>query len=358
MSTRSNLDALLEKEIRTVLKKDKEINLLLIVGCCMQTVEFGYELKKDRDPKKSFYYVASEELIFFSGYNYRDSFLALANYPDMDARTLATRIVQDTPLKKTYTDYQKQSIAISCVDLQESKALADLIDEFALAILKVKDDEYIWGKIKEARKQCRHFGEEAYTYSFVDITWFFKRFHRLMTNNGQYEAELRKIVIKTISFLQEKYVVNNWIGSGRTPSFQYERSYGGHGVGIYFPSSMDAHLNNKDLGKFFFKGKQDYPDGASINGDPNEFTKDNSWHKLIEEFMKKNPEGNEEIIQEAIDEEKKKLLEENNDLKNIVANLLLEVDSIKTGVVADTCYEKWSFNFINRLPKKSNLQVY
>lgn len=340
LSTRSNLDALLEKEIRESLKSHPEINLLVIVGCCMQTIEFGFELKKDKklketEPEKSFYYVASEELIFFNGYNYSDSFLALANYPEMDARTLATRIVQDTALKKTYSDYQKQSFAISCVDLQESADLANLIDEFALAILKLDKKSKIWDKIRDARRQCRHFGEEAYTFSFVDITWFFKRFHALMSDNGQYDDELRNLVESIIKFLQEKYVINNWIGSGRTPSFLYDRSYGGHGVAIYFPSSRQAHLNNKDLGKFFFKGTEKYPDGSTIKGDPNEFTLKNNWNKLIVEFMEKNLEGNEDPVVDPVDEERKKLLEENDDLKNIVANLLLEVDMIKTGVVAE-----------------------
>jgi hypothetical protein len=343
LTTRSNLDGLLEQEISKCLKKKgNEVDLLLIMGCCMQMVEFGYELASDKDADHSFFYVASEELIYFDGYNYKDSFKALAENPQMDPASLARRIVLDAPVKNTYTEYQRQSLAISCVDLNKSKKLAYYLDEFADWILNVKDDdikEDVWRKIKKARKQCRHFGEDAYTYSFIDVTWFFMRFNHLVkTNYKNYPDEFRDLVNRMVTFLQFEYIVQPWIGAGRIPSLNYSRSYGGHGVGIYFPESKEAHANNKDLGIFFDREIIDENKKKKPNSKANEFTLQNSWYDFILKYREDYGEMSSYLLTGSlapVDKEKKILLAEANDLKNIVVEQLLEIDEIKSGVIAE-----------------------
>ncbi len=342
LTTRSNLDGLLEQEISKCLKKVDCVDILLIMGCCMQMVEFGYELKDSRKDGKPFFYIASEELIYFDGYNYKDSFKALAEDPLMDAEALAKRIVLDAPVKNTYTEYQRQSLAISCVDLTKIDTLAGYLDSFATKVLDLEKKydfkKDIWDKIKNARKQCRHFGEDAYTYSFIDVTWFFMRFYELL--NVKYPNEFRDLVKEIRDFLKEEYIVQPWIGAGRIPSLKYRRSYGGHGVGIYFPESKQAHDNNVEngLGTAFDKntpkgngsaGKEKFPE-------TNDFTKYNSWYDMILKYREEHGEKSNYPLTGSlaqIDKEKKKLLEDKDALINGLTTALLEYDKVKTDVI-------------------------
>jgi hypothetical protein len=328
LSTRSNLDALLEKEIRKSLKKF-EIDLLMIMGCCMQMVEFGYEIKKKKNGNnnKTFYYIGSEELIYFNGYNYTDTFAQLVANPDLTPQSFAIRLVQEAPLKDSYSYFERHSMAISCVDLYKSEDLAEYLDKFAESIVTIDKPE-LWKIIKMARTQCRHFGEDAYTYSFIDVTWFFKRFNALFKNdkgiiNESEHKKLTALVEKTIDFLENDYIVFSWIGNKRTPDNKLERTFGGHGVGIYFPESEEAHANNKDLGKFFDKEK-----------DPNLFSSQNYWNEMIFTYMKHYGESsNYPFSTVVVDKEKVRLADEINDWRRIIVNDLLNMDDAKTGVI-------------------------
>lgn len=348
LSTRSNLDALLEGEIRKSLRESKfkrKIDILMIMGCCMQLVEFGFEMKSNCN-----YLIASEELIYFDGYNYFDSFGALRDYPEMGVEELAKRIVQEAPIKETYDEVEKQSLAISCVNLEKNKSLADYLEQFANLILKekIKDNKIpdLWRMVRKARKQCRHFGEDAYTYSFIDITWFFMKFRDLI--KGKY-ADLLKLAEDIIDHLENDYILQAWIGNKRTPRSTNKediRSYGGHGVGIYFPESMMAHNNNEDLGFFFEKyvkcvkkgngekadifkeyEKSENGEKTELNEKANEFSKKNRWNEMIFTYMRYvGVESNYPLTDSPApaDPEKKKLMEDNFAYKNIVADLLLK----------------------------------
>lgn len=318
LSTRSSLDALLEGEIRESLKNNN-VDILLIMGCCMQMVEFAYEIRENKG-----YLIASEELIYFHGYNYLDSFSVLAEFPDMDARQFAKRIVQETPIKETYTTFEKQSLAISCVDLAKSDLLVKHIHSFTKKVMRNQSRD-LWNKIKEARGNCRHFGEDAYTYSFIDITWFFKKLYDLLIVDNKYkDGQLCMQVKRIISFMQTNYIIENWIGSERTPSLQHPRSYGGHGVGIYFPDSLQAHRNNEELGVFFDRKNTLYA---------NEFTRKNKWNEMIFNYMKKSPKqipypliGS--LNPMPLDKRKNTFAVENHRLKRILVNLLLKKQAL------------------------------
>ncbi len=341
LSTRSNLDGLFEQEIRDCLKKKENgVDILLIMGCCMQMVEFGYELRKSNGTNKSFYYIASEELIYFDGYNYKDSFKALVENFSMDPAELAKRIVLDAPVKNTYNEYQRQSLAISCVNLKKSGQLAEHLGKFADMVLDIKDENMkkdVWEMIKKARKQCRHFGEDDYTYSFIDVTWFFIKIQEIIAkNNINYPKALPGLVETIIKFLKDEYIVQSWIGAGRIPSLNYLLSYGGYGVGIYFPDSEEAHKNNKSLGIFFDREISDKGKRKKKNPVANEFTRDISWNKLIFEYMKNYGEkSNYKGGLVTIDDEKKQLLEDKAAFIHELTTALLEKDRIITDVIPE-----------------------
>ena len=338
LTTRSSLDALLEKEIREALNmveslkepgKDKPIDILLIMGCAMQMVEFAYEISRYCK-----YFIGSEELIYFHGYNYFDSFTALHDYPEMDAPTLAKRIVQEAPIKSTYTDFEKHSLAIACVDLEKNGSLAELIEKFAKNVIDQKYDKWLWLKIKKARKQCRHFGEDAYTYSFIDVAWFFKKFAVQVRGHDKYKG-LQQIAEEIIKLIEEQYIVQSWIGKKRTPTVSPSqfRSFGGHGVGIYFPESVKAHNDNADLKVFFEKG----------HPLENTFTKNNHyWHKMVLMYREVYGEQSSYPLTDnpaPEDPEVKKLKEELQKTREGWADQLMEEEKILTETVAEQLRE-------------------
>lgn len=338
LNTRSELDALLEGEIRKSLKNEG-VSVLMIMGCCMQMIEFAYEIKD-----KCQYFIGSEELIYFNGYNYFDSFTALFEYPDMDARSFARRIVQETPMKQTYTEFERHSLAISCVDLTKSKKLVDLLNDFAGKILTLKADDRIWEVLQNARKLCRHFGEDAYTYSFIDVAWFFKKVYEQIEPPKRKFKELRKPVKDIYNFLVEYYITESWIGFHRSPRIRYgrptdgppDRSYGGHGVGIYFPESLDAHKKNPDYMRKFFEPENEFT---------NLFTEKDSvqsnWHKMITEYMNRFLVADQYPVNPvSVDPQSLKLINDNRMLKQMVADLVsvVNIDDLKNIIRKQTEY--------------------
>lgn len=341
LSRHSVLDALLEQEIAKCMRKN-EVDILLIMGCCMQMIEFGYEIRKSKNNKnKSLYYIASEELIYFDGYNYNSSFTALTDNPDMTSRELVDRIIKDAPSKETYNDYQRHRLAISGVDLTQSQHVADLLHNFSGQILSLKNTQ-LWDLINEARIQCKHFGEEAYTSCFIDVVWFFKKIldgiinqknepgsKKFKTLLDKLELEVREIV----NSLKDDYIIQNYIGFMRTGSFKYARNFGGHGVAIYFPSSIAAY--NRSI-KF-------EAEPFNKNSDKvNEFTKSNKWADLLQEYLNRYPNGIDDTEylddikrQEAARENENKYQKEIKDLKNIIAELELQISKVKSGWVDD-----------------------
>lgn len=279
----SNLEALKGSEIREALRSEEnKVDILMIMGCCMQILEFAHEIKNT-----SSYLIASEELIYFDGYNYIDTFSNLHEFPWMDPRQLAKRIIQETPLKENYTVFERNSLAISCVDLDKSNEMVSSISDLAEKIIAITEKyPSFWRRIKKARKQCRHFGEGSYKYSFIDLIWFFKMLHQALEKDTEISGtedgkELKHLIVKTSDNIQSKYIIQSWIGNKRTPRLIDKRSFGGHGVGIYFPESKADHKKNEDLGLFFVR------DNANVNL----FSEDNKWNDFIFKYMDINTDA-------------------------------------------------------------------
>ncbi len=312
----SNLDALKASEIREAVKGINKVDIIMIMGCCMQMMEFCFEIK---DACK--YLIASEELIYFNGYNYVDSFTNLNEFPDMTQQQLVRRIIQETPLRDDYSDFERNSLAISCVDLDRTDKMVELIYNLSDKIVtKIKSDLSFLYIIKEARVKCRHFGEGSYRYSFIDLIWFLKMLAEVLEGNAKYaEDELIKEIKKLSGDLESKFIIENWIGSKRTPRLIDNRSFGGHGLGIYFPESEAAHKENESLGLFF----------VSDNTNTSLFAGDNKWNELISLYMKKFKTGEEyppepENVNPEERQKKIEIYNENLRFKRIAAKLELK----------------------------------
>jgi Clostripain family len=315
LSYQSNLDALKASEIREAVKGRNKVDIIMIMGCCMQMMEFCYEIKDTCN-----YLIASEELIYFNGYNYLDSFTNLNEFPEMTPRQLVRRIIQETPLREDYTDFEKNSLSISCVDLNRVDRMVDLICILSGKIVKIiKADSSFLKIIKEARIQCRHFGEGSYKYSFIDLIWFFKKLHSVLESHEKYAKHKLTEEIKKVSLeLESKFIIENWVGSKRTPRTIDFRSFGGHGLGIYFPESKEAHKENESLGLFF----------VSDTTNTSLFSGDNKWNELINLYMTRFKTGEEyppepENINPEEKQKKIEIYNENLKFKRIAAKLEL-----------------------------------
>ncbi len=271
--SRPNLDGLVGRELNKSLEKnfetDPKLDLLVVMGCCMQMVEFGYEIRE-----YCRYYVASEELMFFDGYNYHQSFLTLINNPDMNAEELGQKIVQDTIEKSGYSEEEKKYIAISCVDLRKSEQLARSIHSLATEMLECP--AHLKDQIRHSRNECSHFGERSYSSSFIDITWFLKRLLHNISDISDLSA-LRTKIKELISLIEDEYIVQAYIGENKKPKPDQLRSLGGHGVAIYFPDTEEDHKDDEERGKYFNRTETDYV---------NSFSAGNRWNEMIFDYMK------------------------------------------------------------------------
>lgn len=312
ITSRLNLDGLVGRELNKSLEKSfgkngSNLNLLVVLGCCMQMVEFGYEIRKHCN-----FYVASEELIFFEGYNYFDTFKTLIDDPDLNERKLGTTLIQQTPEKDFYTRENESYLAISCVDLRQNDELFDRINKIA-GVIKNNYDE-LHPVIRKSRVKCSHFGERAYRSSFIDLIWFFTKLNEELAANNLF-TDLQKAIEKLILFVSKEYIVINYIGTRKEPKpDQPIRSLGGHGVAIYFPSSFEDHANNEERGKYFDKKETEYV---------NLFSEKNSWNDLIFEYIKRvRGKKSSSVIQNIQNARTLNLLNENDRLKQLIKQYL------------------------------------
>ncbi len=311
ITSRSNLDALIGRELNTSLTKcfgnnGHKLDLLVTLGCCMQMVEYGYDIQKFCQ-----FYVASEELIFFQGYNYLDTFKLLIKTPDMNAEQLGVKFIEKANKKAFYNKLKESQLAISCVNLDKNDKLFDDLDKIS-SILN-KNYEKLHPVILESRRKCSHFGESAYRSSFIDIVWFMKKLEEGLADANLYVG-LQKRINRLITFIMKEYIIRKYIGERKKPRASQDRSMGGHGVAFYFPSSARDHTDDAERGKYFDKKEKDYV---------NTFSKKNEWNEVIFKFMKK-VEG-EEPKTPVIDEEvfmQMDLIQENIRLQDLIAEYI------------------------------------
>ena len=312
ITSRSNLDGLVGKELNNSLEKSfgnngSKLNLLVVLGCCMQMVEFGYEIRKHCN-----LYIASEELIFFEGYNYFDTFKTLIDDPNLNELQLGTTLIQQTPEKGFYTKENESYLAISCVNLKQNDELFERINRIAGVINNNYDE--LHSVIRKSRVKCSHFGERAYRSSFIDLIWFFTKLNEELTANNLFTG-LQKAIEELIPFVSNKYIVKNYIGTRKEPKLDNPvRSLGGHGVAIYFPSSFEDHTNNEERGKYFDKKETEYV---------NLFSEKNSWNDLIFEYIRRVPgKKPNRVIQDIQNTRTSYLLDENARIKRLIKQYL------------------------------------
>ena len=265
----TRLDCLTAKEIRRSLshnfkKSPAKIDIVAIFGCAMQMVEFGYEIRKHCD-----YYVASEELMWWEGYDYKKTFTRLLRNPAMAPRDLAMFLIRDAPKKPTYSKAEKKEIAISCVDLNQSEMLAEQIGMISHAILAkwVTMKDYV----KAARKKCYHLGEESFD-SYIDVTWFFKCLSRLIKQRPEHK-NIYNMTTALVKFLERDYILTKYIGADRNIGVE-SSTIGGHGVSIYMPYGKKDDSDN--LQRLAFKRDSVY----KVRFEKNE------WNMLVSRFLR------------------------------------------------------------------------
>src|SRR6185436_5884943 len=127
------------------------------------------------------------------------------------------------------------------------------------------------------RLQCSHFGENSFQSSFIDIIWFLEKL-RINLAKKRLNKGLRKKIKSIQDKLEKQYIMRSCIGDRKKPKPEQERSLGGHGVAIYFPSSERDHLDDLERGKFFNTKEKDFV---------NTFSTNNYWNKMIFEYMKR-----------------------------------------------------------------------
>jgi hypothetical protein len=281
ITSKPNLDALVGRELNKSLKNsfgnNGKLDLLVIMGCCMQLMETGFEIKQHCR-----YYSASEELMFFEGYNYFDTFSKLIEHPGMDAAELGKLFITDTPLKEdkekkrkklVFNSKDRGEIAISCVNLEKNNRLFENISQIAEDLLQ--NFEELKQLIRNARSRCSHFGETAYEFSFIDLAWFLTILQQNLSKTGNHRRLSNKID-STIQFIKNEYILKSFIGNDCSKQLKRKPSPGGHGLAIYFPKSKTDHENDEERGWYFDKGYRDYV---------NTFSTENKWNDLLVKYM-------------------------------------------------------------------------
>jgi hypothetical protein len=308
----------------------------MIFGCGMQTFELAYELSKCRLLGCK-YLIASEELIYWAGYDYIKSFVGLLNNPDMGTEELVKKIVIDTKNKQPVknisnaglSDEDKKRWAISCVNIEKCSRVANQLKSISKKILELceynngfvynsnknKKTELVtavWKSISTARQHCHYFGEAAFEDCYIDIIWFYKMLKKNLYQNKFLKEYLKQIdtdpvfskaynkllkeLDNTILFMEEAFIVKPYIGIYRSGRAKWRKrilqtevkkktilaSTGAHGINIFFPIS-EILEKKTEVNNYFFKSKSDY----ILEFELRDSFKDN-WHKLIDWYAEVN----------------------------------------------------------------------
>lgn len=243
----ARLSALTATEISKAFKtwskykgKKRKIDLLVVMGCANQMIEFGYEIRKHCK-----FLVASEELIYFRGYNYTRTFSRLLKCPDISELELGKYFVEDA--ERLYKKLKLNDCAISCVDLAYSNEIAKLLDHISECL--ITNFSSVAESIKKSRLTCLHLGQFTYD-SYIDITFFLKN---LLSHLGDDKISIK--IKSAIDLLENKYIIQKHIGPDERKVSENGKSIGAHGVSIYFPDSEDDHYKNNQRGIPFTPGK-------------------------------------------------------------------------------------------------------
>lgn len=139
----------------------QKIDVINMDACLTQMLEVAYELWNSRD-RLTDYLVGSEEIVPGNGNNYVAVLNHLTGNPNMDARTLATTLVDD------YYDYYKstaENTTYSAISLgAEFDSLASAFASFATAMKNSSDIESIWRASFEAEFSSYE-NKDLYTYA-------------------------------------------------------------------------------------------------------------------------------------------------------------------------------------------------
>jgi hypothetical protein len=252
-------------------KQDRKLDLVTIMGCSNQMIEFGYQLRNHCR-----YLVASEENIWFKGYDYKGFFGQLARNPGLNAEELGKSIITLTADGNYYQPDEKEELAISCADLSKSEDLATRLELWVNNLMKLNNSKVL---VTGARDKCLSFGEGTFQ-SYIDLVWFLKNMQWQFDNANTGDQKLIQETQELIDFISPPegkagYIIEKRIGREKREGNINNRSLGGNGVSIYFPKSRSEHQKNGVLGEYF----------DVKNKNANDFVKEYTWDDMVKQSI-------------------------------------------------------------------------
>ncbi len=139
----------------------RKLDIVGMDACNMNMLEIGYEVRNYAQ-----YLVASQDAIPDASWPYDGILRQLMGSPSMSPRELAC--VTATAYVENYRDYVNQPVALSVLNLEASKEIADPFKVFTEKMKKDFKDPDMMQAILSARKKARSFGQNQ----FVDLKDF------------------------------------------------------------------------------------------------------------------------------------------------------------------------------------------
>ncbi|MFX1535542.1 MAG: clostripain-related cysteine peptidase [Promethearchaeota archaeon] len=232
--------------VRATTTFSTEIDIVSMDACDMNTLEIAWELRDLCD-----YFIASEDLIYFDGYNYMAIIQGLHRNPSISPKALCELMVNE--YQKSYS-----STSYTCLSVIDQRNISNIlpvinnfIEEISYAISELDYDFMLY----IARMRSYDFFEGA----FVDLYDFAEKircFFDLET--------VRLAAAELIAFL-EKLIVYNW---------QHSSSNGGaHGLSIFMPFTDSSYTRT-----FLFN----YANQVGFVFSGMDWLEDSQWDEFVE----------------------------------------------------------------------------
>jgi hypothetical protein len=230
----TNKDKLYNREVQTFLQqvlKGEKLDLIGFDACLMAMVETAYAM---RDVAGTF--VASEELVPGTGWQYDDWLKQLIDEPRIDGHALGKLLVES--FEKRYgptAELGDPATTLSAVDLTKLDRLATAVTALSKSLTAKFNSEK--ANIKRARDECSVYapdalGDKRDYFLHVDLAQFCKR---LSAHTRDEEIKSKALsVLKTI----DASILRNYAGADR------QQNFGSSGLAIYFPPNGLSYEND------------------------------------------------------------------------------------------------------------------
>jgi hypothetical protein len=243
MGDRGRKSILYNKQVQSVLEQEFAKSTLDILGfdaCLMGMIETGYAF--DASSKIM---IASEEVIPFGGWSYKEWIGRLTGSPSATPAEVSAWIVEAFRMKYESTDY---ITTLSAIKLDGIRALSEKLSAFSSAVLLVPGEMQL---LYEKRKGLTSYGQANSLDTSVDLITLLKRYQLASTNDA-----LKTMVGNIIADYQDLRIAN--FASKRSASGATRGPYGSEGLAIYFPRDQKA-FKTDPFSSGYLKSNTHYP---------------------------------------------------------------------------------------------------